>query len=982
MDRADAFRAVATAGAPRRARRGPIAPTRFLMTSPSFLVLSCCALLAGAPATAQRSERSLRDEMAFARELAVRYQYMDMAEAVLGELGKERLDDKQKESLALVQSQVFTEGAKREGDPTKRLATFEKAAQSFRDFFAAHPFSELLPEAERSYLGLVNNYGRALELALEDAVGEEAEALRARIKVVLDEGLERTASLKDAYDRPDLTPAEKLDKWRLMLDRAQMLITHGNVTDAPELDYSLAEKELEKIATEAGETTGPGLNAFLALAKLNRARGRLGDAAAFSEFVVTIAVPLDHETPEWKDLAPEAKAERFKLVELAIPDLVESLSADGKTTTACKWALYFHNTWKREGFTLSPFGYLALLSCARTLLDAGGYVGGSITQGDLKWFEGEEEFRAASYSARDSRTALELALKTAQDVNAENKGNNLQVRAQKLISDVISRPGVVVPPEVLYEAALGEYNTQNYATAIDSLKDVIRALDSRDDATRREYMPKVLNQLGLAFARLERPLEAAMAFRDGATTWKGDPEYQPRLAQGFYREIGNVRRAAGGDKLIEELFLLGEQLVKESDTGTGADVIRWREAERAYGQGNYEAARKSYLTVGVAADEHEKAIVKAALCLYKQNDREGAAKEFREYVEAFVPDPRNAIQGVRKQAAREEASAQALYYLGKMAYDAQDWSGTLAVLKGYEDKFPAQTDYAPNALYMITLAQIAKQDLAGARATSAKMQQVFGSSAATGKAALNLYQALKTEQEAAAKAGDAERSRALEREMAHYMSVSNDTASEASFSGLRIESSLWLGLGEWVAAEKALRATLQAFQADPARAADLERFVQPDLGEALLGQKRVPEAFAVLDPLIPKDAADTRKPSSVVVRNWCRAVAGWIEGEAEIVEVPGVGGDFKLVNEFLSKLVDAEKASNEAWSCPWYRLKLEQAYALWQWGKADSAQQGFAKALLDDIASQLGDPDVKDIAAKCGNEELRKRFLWLRNQVR
>ncbi len=136
-----------------------------------------CALVLCAPLTAQRSERIIGDEMAFARELAVRYQYMDLAEAVLDRLGSERLSDKQKENLALVQCQVFTEGAKREGDPKRRLEVFEKAAGAFQSFFDKYPSSELHSEAERSYLGLVNNYGRALELALADAVGDEAGAL-------------------------------------------------------------------------------------------------------------------------------------------------------------------------------------------------------------------------------------------------------------------------------------------------------------------------------------------------------------------------------------------------------------------------------------------------------------------------------------------------------------------------------------------------------------------------------------------------------------------------------------------------------------------------------------------------------------------------------------------------------------------------------------------------------------------------------------
>lgn len=954
-----------------------------LMNRPCFALVATLFALSGNP-SAQGSERVMGDELAFARELAVRYQYIDLAEKVLGDLAKESLSSKRKENLALVHSQVYTEGAKREGDPKKRLEVFHKAADSFRAFFEKHPNSELINEAERSYLGLVNNYGRALELALVESVGEESEALRATIQSVLQDGLDRTATLKDAYDRPDLSAADKLQKWRLMLDRAQMLITLGNVSPDPEYLFSQADKELVRVATEAGETSGPGLNAFLALAKLNRSRGRFGDAADFADYVVKIAVPEDSTLQEWKELSFETKAERFKLVELAIPDLVESLAAKGDVATASNRALYFYNAWKREGFSISPFGYLAQLSAARVLLDAGGYVGGSMTGGNLKWFETEEEM-AKLFSARDSRSTLELALKTAQDVNSENKGNNLQFQAQRLISDIISRPGVDVPPDVLLEAALGEYNSKNYAVAIGSMKDVLRALDRRDDATRRSYVPKVLYHVGASLARLERPLEAAMAAREVATTWKGDPEYQSKAASLFHGTIKEVRAAAKGDPLIEQLYLESERLVIEAaqSSGGSADSVTWQQAQRSYDGGKYDDARKSYLTIGQAADEHEKALVKAALCLYKKNDRDGAKKEFLQYLEGFVPDPRNAINGARKLAAREEARAQATYYSGKMAFDDEAWDEVIRIFTGYEREFPTQSDYAPNAAYMLVLAHLAAKDLPASRAAVATMETAFPKHSSTGKAALNLYQALKAEQEAAAAAGEDERARALTHEMARNVHLSNDAASEPNFSALRVEAGLWIELGEWVEAEACLSRTIALFGDQADRAADMERYVMPDMGQTLLGLKRVPEAFAVLDPLIPKDDSDPRKPVSAVVRNWCRSISGWIEGSGnETVEVPGVGGSFARSVELLNKLIATEANVNEPWACPWYGLKFELIYTLLQWSKADSSQREVAKRVLDDIVGQLGDPQVKAIGTSCGNDDLRSGYLWLRSQLR
>ncbi len=934
--------------------------------------------------SAQRSERAVQSDMAFARELAARYQYIDLAESVLVGLSKEKLSSAQQEQLGLVQCQVYAEGAKRESDSKKRLELFDKAAATYRGYLDGHRNSELARQAERSYLTLLNSYGRALELALADAVGEEVQRLRETTQKVLDDGLERTGDLKDAYERPDLSQVEKQEKWRLMLERAQMLITLGNVSPDPEFPHRQAENELERVATDAGETSAIGLNACLALAKLNKARARYQTAADFAEFVVQTAVPTDPSLAEWQELPFEVRAERFKLVELALPDLVESHAGGGNTAKACQWALYFYNAWKREGFQLTPFGYLALLASARTLLDAGGFVGGSIAQGNLRWFESEEAMTAAGFSGRDARSALDLALQTAQDVNAENKGNTLQVRAQKLISDVIDRPGLVVPPEVLFEAALGEYNTGNNDKAIASFKDILKSLQGRDDATRQQYAPRVLFYVGSSLGRLGRSLEAAMAFREAATTWAGDLEYQERLARGFYAAIGDVRKASPGDGMIDQLYFQAEQLVSQSQ-GSGADDIRWRQAERAYDTKDFAGARSRYLEVGQTADEHEKALVKAALCLYKQKDLDGARKEFAAYVEQFVPDPQHAISGANKQKARAEARAQATFYLGRMAYDAQEWEGVLKWLEGYPARFPEQTEYGPNALFMVVGAHLARKDLTRAKGTCGEMQQRFATSPTTGKAALTLFQALRAEQQAAEQSNEGGRSKTLKREMAQYLHVANATSSEPPFENLRLESTLCMELGDWSAAEESLRTTLRIFQDKRERSADIERFVLPDLGQALLGQKRLPEAFEALDPLVPKDASDTRKPASRVVRDWCRAVCGWVEGDGnQNVEVPGVGGEknFSRAVELLGKLVELEKTESGAWTCPWYQLKFDQIHAFARWGDLDSNQRQAALRLLEDLRGHLGDPELKEVATSCGDEVLRRRFRWLGNQLR
>lgn len=958
------------------------------MKSQLLPALVAAALVSSAlPHSAQETRR--QRDLAFARELAARYQYVDLADVVLERASGGGMSDADKANLALVQCQVYAEGARRETDPSVRLELFQRATKSYQDFFSDHPFSELGQEAERSYMALVNTYGQALEQALADAVGEEATALREQTKTALDDGLERSAKLKEAYDRDGLTPAEKQERWRIMMDRAQMLITLGNVSKDPEFLYSSAWKELEKVAEEAGETSANGLNAFLLMTRLARAQGDNDQAVAFAEYVTTIAIPKDAPNdPQWTELPFEAKTQRFRLVELVMVDLIEAEVARGDLTAAAEWALYFLNNQRREGFDLTAYGHLATLAAGRALLEAGGYVGGAQQQGQMQWFETPEEMNSAGFSGRNSRTALELALAMAQEVNDANKKNVLNVRAQKLISDVIDRPGIDVSPEVLFQAAEGEYYSQNYAKALESLRGVRRALASKDAATQRQFAPRILFRTGEALRQMDRTLESAMAYREGSLRWAGDPEYDAKLARAWYGQMKSLRTDAAGDATIEAMYLASEQRVIETQEEGGADDIQWRQAERVYDSDDFDAARKAYLAVGAGGDQYERAIVKAALCLYKQKRLDEAASEFRRYLEVFVPDPQHAITGVRKQTARKEARAQATYTLGKMAFDAGDHDEVLKWLGNYAKDFPGQDSYGPNALYMVVRTLLAKQNLERAKAVQAEMVEAFPEHASTGRAGIEMFQALKTLQEEAQKAGDTVKARSLKQEMAEYMRISNDTASAPAFTNLRLESTLWLELENWVEAERVLRKTLAAFQAKASEKDNLERFVMPDLGHALLGQQRVPEAFAILDPLVPKEASDTRKPSSSLVYDWARSVTGWLEGApgAE-TEVPGVVGEANLqvAVDFIGKLIASESNSIEdghgSWSCPWYELKFDLIYAYLKWSASDSSQAETAKRLLDDLSSQMGDPDFGPVANECGNDELRQRFVWLRRRL-
>lgn len=947
-------------------------------------------LLASDLQAQQRSEALVKSDIAFARGLASRFQYVDLAEEILVKLDSERKSKGLTEELGLAKCDVYYEGARREGDKTERLALYTKAMTSYEEFIDQNPFSEFLKQAERSYVDLCNAYSSVMERTAEDLVGDEAEALRARIREVLEKGLERTGELLDDFLDSELSPQEKLEKWRLMLNRGQMLITFAKASEEGTFLFGQADKTLEDLAMEATETSGWGMNAFLLLAKSKIAQGEYYDAAAFAEFVVNHMVPIEAEKRAelgWDEISPDYKAKRWELVERGAVDLLAAYSALGDTSGACGWALHFHNSWKRDGFDLQPVGYLSLLEVGRVLLASGGYVGGSIATGELQWFETMEAMSEAGFTGRrDSRSAVDLALSIAQQVNDENPKNILRVYAQKLISEIRDLPGVILAPEVLFEAAQGEFNDGNYRDAYDALRGVLRALDSQDEATRRTFAPQVYHYMARALTKLERPLEAALTYKEAVTTWRGDLEFDPKNAQGYYKAIGEVRRGAGGDNLINQMWLEAEQFVVDQESKNIGDIV-WRQSERMYADQDYEGAREKYLTVEQKEDTYEQALVKAALCLYKIKDIPAAEKEFKEYLEVFVPDPLNIVNTGSKKLARSMARAQATFYVGRIAYQRTDYEGVIAAFSGYEKEFPDQTSYAPNALYMLLMSHLGLKQFPEARTTHATMRKMFPTHKTTGTGALQIYLITKSEYEAATAANEAERAQELRLQMAEFIKISNDLSAKPSFVNLRTETALWIELGVWEHGESSARKTL-VFENDPTLAADLDKYVRPDLAQCLLEQHRVPEAFELLDPLVPDPDVkeDDRKVAGAVTANWCRAVCGWIEGDAQnIVEIPGVGDAENLedAGKLWSKLAAGEDAKELKWKADWYEYKFQLFYSYYRWGQLDSAQLETCQRLLTDFRQLVNDPSMKVVADACGGDDvLQKRYLWLWDKVR
>ena len=987
-----------------------------LAAAPTSAATLSIAPTAAAP-LAQKGDAQIADDIEFAMGLAESWGFVDLAGDVLQRIEDEGVPAKTQERLGLAKCDVYATGAFNESNLPRRMELFEEALAAYQSFISNNSRSTRLPDAEAGYVRVSSAFAQTLEIAQEDAVGEAAEALRLRRVEVLTDAVSKTGELIEVMQGDGESAAGKRELVNMLLTRGRMLIALGRSQEEGQFAFDQAYNTLETAVFTAGEGSPGALQAYELLGRLFMAQDDPESAYAFFQAVVDMAIPSDPE--DWARLVDEqeldqsAKDQRWLFVQLATEGLLDALLASGEIDEANRYALHFHNTLKREGFKISPgFGYEAYLAVARCLLDSGGYVGGNWTGGDAAWYADEDAVKEAGHSKRNRYPVTDRALAIAQQINRENKGNRMKVRAQKLIGRIIERPGVQVDPNVLYEAAEGVYNEGEYETSIYAFKRLLRVLDNEDSATRTEFMPKTMYRIGRAYVRLDRNLEAAMAFREGCTTWQGDPEYDTANARGYFALMKSLKPGSGDSPEFSALYTESENLAERFASQTDQDEIKWNKADKLYRAKDYDQAIAKYGEISPASNYYERAMVKIAASTYRKGDKQAAEGLFRQYLVDYLGDPVKSAIGDSeiKAAQRRVARASAEFYYALAAFEplsdqlkafqagermappeASGWEEVVRRVGEYPEEFQDQTITAPWAMYMYVTAKLQLSELDDARAMYDKMLARFESNKFTATASVDIYKRLDELKE---QSDDAARKAELEREMAGLLKTSN-SASTADYAKLRSESRHWENLGEWAEAERVLR-KLQTSFADGERAKDVEKYVLPDLANALLEQQKVAEAHTILTALMAEDAAN--RPSKRTVENWIRSVVGWIEGDSKpFTLVPGVGTTAEEFDKAVGIVNSMLNSESNKYSCAAYALRFQEAWAYYAWATAEGGPQNSDKrssakrrlSLLRGM-QEIG-TDFQGIDQRCSeNEELRDslaggvlqaRFNWLWSKV-
>jgi outer membrane protein assembly factor BamD (BamD/ComL family) len=920
-----------------------------------------------AAASAQKSDAEARAEIAFARGLASEWGFVGLSEEVIRELENDGTSSKVAEELGLLKCEIYFVAAK--SDKGRADELLQQSISSYEDFIARNQYSDYREDAEANLIKVASYYAKWLAREIETAAGEEAEALQAEMQSVLDGAVDKTGELiSGLQDVPpdERTEAQKRKLFELLFNRGELLLEMAKTQEDGTYSFESSFRAFEELVDEAGEASPWGLRAFIGIGDNLTARGEFDEASGYYEFVVEMAITRDDEA--WgearKDMSQDELGQRFLFLQMGTAGLVDSLARAGRPEDAASWGLHFYNVWKREGLNLvQPVGHLALLSVARTLVDAGGVIGGALGTGEGRWFATDEEAAVEVSRARDRRPALDLALTMAQNVNQENRGNTLQLRAQKVISEIITRPGIRVDPEVLFEAAQGEFFEKNYIVAIDAFKRVLSSLEGEDQARRSEIGPKTLWHIGRSFQYEDRTLEAAVAFREAVSDrWRGDPEYDTMNATRYYDTVNSLRRSIKGDAVIDAMFRDAENKAKEMTEHKGAEVV-YREAKEKYDNKQIEQALKVFKTVEPAAESYEVGQAFIGVCHYKLDQFEEAIQAFADYINRYLEDPVNTTTDKRKLAKRSDLTS----------YKKNDWADVVTRLNDFHKRFPQQTSYASAALYRTLIAHTKLSDNASARKVYEEMLKAFPNDRWTGQASTDYYKILKARQEAEP---DEAQKMVLEREMAEALEVLNRTSPNPSFNNMRGESRHWMKLQEWAKAEELLYRIKTEFEGSESDT-DVHKYVIPDLGTALLRQYKVEDCAKELGPLV-----DAKQANRNTARTFALALTGWLEDELDdngqivIKQAQGAGGTegFEKATEIINQLAEA----SEKWEKDWYGYKLDQIYAYYQWGQLDGKKLETARNNIGFLVSNLG----AQFKHEQIDEPTRQKFVWLNGQLK
>lgn len=1011
---------------------------RFLPTSAAL----GCSLLAASPAWAAPAPQGLSDgaveaEIDFARGLAREWTFVELAQGVLDRVDAAGVPASMEDRLALARCELFEIAAYRLPDPTEINALLDKGIDAYQAFLDNNKTSDLREEAERAIVNLSVVYGRSIDIALSEAAGEEAEALRDLKVEKLTAALQVCESLIAAGEAipasersADATNALFNDK----LKKGQMYAEIGRTRDN-DVFQEEALDTFDNLANESGPATELGLRATVAAGDVLRDMGELGDALDYYLGAAELVYPMDPElrTQYGLDEEPSNMLQlRFNFIGLAMKGIQPTARESGQLDLAIERGMFMYNLYRQQGFALTTDGQDAMLQLAETMLDAGGAVAGNAAEGAAKWYESMDAAKEEVRRSRDRETAVDFALELVNQIAKGAYQPSTKIQAGRLLDAINSRPDVEISPSALLESAKAKLRGEEYEAALDSYYEVLGRLDGVDPAVRIQLAAESHAGIGRALRELGRPLQAALAYREGIERYEDeDDDINARNAQGFVRSVrswGQTDPELRNNESYKAMLTRAEELAIEHVESTDPVIVKLRQAKRAMSAGDYEDALR--ILAGIDDAKGSQVDVREILKVnsyYKMEDFAKAYMTAKKYLE-YSRDPANALEESTARDERRDAQAQAMLRVAELDYrrarkayrdwqkKAADGSATDAdvakyrvfyesivdLLKDFPRNYPDQKSL-PTARLLLVEAHGKLGQLDEAEAVVKDMVEAAPDEKRTSDAERSFYVSLKASRDGFenedGEPTDYDQWLELTRRMAVAISGANERAAKPKFDELLAEVDLWSKIDEFEnvqsSGERIL--TVHGGTEDAREKKLLNEFVTPKMGEALVSLNQREDAYALLAPLIIGEDAPLRTNSAT--RILARAMFGELSGQGLRVQVvPGITDLDKDEVDFVVGRLDtfASQAEGAGDPCAYFQAKFDAMYArhaaslkLDQYvGRAGKLMEQFLTVIMggdrqftrvDEACN--GDSTTGRLRSTLGGDVLASHYRWLLGQV-
>ncbi len=946
-----------------------------------------------APLHAQNPK--LEREINFVRDLATRLRFISLAQSEVDRMLQRYKDPEDFKDVSQLGIEISLIGAKLHPNREERRTLFQGALERSKDLLERYP--DLRP-ALMTLADASLEFGRFLADDIEIARIEEpakVKDLEAQADVVFRDGVatceKAMASLESVKDSDDRA---KIDYHVTWMRKGILLREHGRAKKS-DRGY-LCERSrstLEELILEVGEETALGQRALFEYSMNDEVTGDLDSAVvSYGDVIDTINLVLGDEEQE---LPYDVRLLMVNTLEEAYDRVAATLFQQGKTEDVLKTVDRYRENLKELGVPL-------------TNLDNPSENPG---QEDPKF--GHSLYVTAARAMAETGTAenVDRATKLCQHFNDLHPTDFVGLRAKVALKEILSSPGRKVSGKLLLEIAKGDYQAQEYETAIAGFKRAIAAMGPDEGATNGL---EAYYLMGNAFALQGRFLESTFAVKRGLEVYgkiTADDTFKERSTSLLRRASRQVQANAKGDDFYDPLADQVANLAAEFGSATDA-------AKRSYSEGNRmmsealakrDAARATGLDEAIASfrrvtqESPYYELAQARICRALQFGlKYDEAREAIAAYRAFTESPEGRIKQDRNDLrhARVTAQAEVDFCEGYMTYleaigrgpkstpDPTKLPQVIELLGDYETKHGgAATAQLPSVYFILGRSYVEMGKLDKAEESYRILKQkaprhnnVAGLASAIFSAYDRQVTAKETEVNSIAQQNKPEllaevrgQLEALRRKTVSigldYFDGSDNPQFSISYNTLKqLEA-----LKDWERVESFGNRVIATFENDPKSKGKVDEFVRAILGDALLRQHKYQQAY---DMLIAVEKVDPK--NYPIKRLICLALGGWaeIDERGAIKPYYGLGRPAEAYDKYWTeyKTYGLNRTRGvERYTLPWYDYYWELYFFASAAAKSDSKFVDRAKKIYGTAQST---DDFKNLLEK-GLEGQRLHDLFV-----